>query len=378
MRNDGSFLRRRLRRSGRAIALLGLIGVLPVTGQNTVQVPARGAQGVKTGDLSEDVRAVGYAPDGKTVAGGGSGKTVKVFDVQTGRLLRTLTGHTGCVYTVAYAPDGTALASGGFDKLVRLWDPRTGELKRTFPHRGFDVHAVAFSTDSSLLAIASMGVQNGTAVGTEVQLCDVRTGEVKRTLKGDRHPAMSLAFFPDGKTLATAEGVVKIWDIQTGELKRTLKPERGYVRVVAVSADKQTLAGGGGYTVPQGQGTVTLSEVRLWNVRTGELQRTLTDLRPWLRSVGFSPDGKVLAVGTSGPIRENRTGSWVSSELKLWDARTGDWQRTIEGGIGEVNSLAFSPDGKRIVCCDHEAMTLIDTRTGDRTQTLMTRTLVRP
>jgi WD40 repeat protein len=65
---------------------------------------------------------VAYGPDGKTLASGSYDKTIKLWDVATGKELATPTSHTNRVYSVAFSPDGKTLASGSLDKTIKLWD----------------------------------------------------------------------------------------------------------------------------------------------------------------------------------------------------------------------------------------------------------------
>ena len=100
--------------------------------------------------------SVAFAPDGRLLASGSPDKTIRLWDVQTGRLVRTLAGHTDSVFSVAFAPDGRWLASGSTDTTVRLWDVPTGRLVCTLEGHTSWVWSVAFAPDGYLLASGSM------------------------------------------------------------------------------------------------------------------------------------------------------------------------------------------------------------------------------
>ena len=74
---------------------------------------------------SHGVWSVAYAPDGQTIVSGGVDRYVRVWDIETGRLLRSLRGHTADIRALVFTPDGRTLASGSEDRTIRLWNPKT-------------------------------------------------------------------------------------------------------------------------------------------------------------------------------------------------------------------------------------------------------------
>ena len=150
-------------------------------------------------------------------------RTIKLWDVSTGSEVRTLAGSEGEITAVVFSPDGHTLASASgaiqrfergewvMDRVVRLWDVETGRTTRELS--GLSGTAVAFSSDGRWLASA----------GGDVKVWEVATGAEVRTL----HPpstALNVAFSPDGRWIFTTseDSGTRVWNLQTGELMATL------------------------------------------------------------------------------------------------------------------------------------------------------------
>lgn len=107
-----------------------------------------------TGQHTDRVFDATYSPDGKTLATVSFDKTVRLWDVDTGRNTRTLMGHTEQVYTVAYSPDSKTLATGGYDKVVHLWDAYTGKKLRTLKGHTESLKFVGYALNGSVIVSA--------------------------------------------------------------------------------------------------------------------------------------------------------------------------------------------------------------------------------
>jgi len=151
----------------------------------------------------ETVWSVATSPDGRTLASGSGDRTVKVWDLQTGELRRTLAGHTERVMSVTVSSDGQSLASASNDATVKIWNLQTGELRHTLSEHVDHVNTVAISPSGRTLA---SGSEDQT-----VRLWDLQTGELKRTLAGGSD-IYAIAFASDDTFVSSNKsGEIKVW-----------------------------------------------------------------------------------------------------------------------------------------------------------------------
>ncbi|CAN2040567.1 jouberin [Candidatus Magnetomoraceae bacterium gMMP-15] len=262
----------------------------------------------------KDIESVVFSPDGQILASGSWDKTVKLWNVNNGYLIKTFKGHKLGVGDVAFSPDGKLLASGSRGTNVIIWNIKKSKPIKTLRTGG--VTSVAFSSDGKLLATG--GLNN------PVKLWRVRSGKSLKTLEGHVLYIGSLAFSPNGKFLASGsyDKEAKLWNVKTGKLIRTYRGHSDYVAAVAFSPDGKFLASAGNDEC-----------IKIWDVYSGWHLKTL-ECDSSVRAVIFTQDGLFIVTGHEDAM------------IRLWDVKTGKLIKTLKGLSDPINSLAFSPDGK--------------------------------
>jgi WD40 repeat protein len=284
---------------------------------------------------------IAFDPDGRKLAVAGTDRAVRVVDTTTGVAVVTLTGHSAAVWGVAYSPDGRRLASVGDDRTVRVWETTNGfEIFCLRGHTAL-IQAVAFSPDGQRLASISRGpAVGGRPVPGETVIWDLSKGQAvltlpRRTEPGRQSGLAHVTFSPDGKRLATSEGrTVRVWNAATGQEILTLPSLEEPVTRLAYSPDGSRLA--------------TASEdgsVKVWDAVAGETRLALRGHTSAVYGLTYSSDGRRLVTAASGA---SKAGVLTSSEVKLWDALTGQEILTLSGAPVQVPRVAFDRGGRRL------------------------------
>jgi tricorn protease-like protein/mono/diheme cytochrome c family protein len=173
-------------------------------------------------DHADWIFAVAFSPDGKRLASASRDKTCKVFDVEKKESLVTFPGHAQPVYTIAFSPDGKTVASGGEDGEIRVWNPDAdGKQVRELIGFGGTVFRLRYSPDGQVLAACS--------AGKTVQVFKA-SGGLLRKLQGQQDWIYSLAISPDSKTIASGswDGDVRLWNLADGKPIRNFTAAPGY------------------------------------------------------------------------------------------------------------------------------------------------------
>jgi WD40 repeat protein/tRNA A-37 threonylcarbamoyl transferase component Bud32 len=271
--------------------------------------------------LPEDQVALGVAfgPDGSFIATALADRTVTIRDLSTGRLVRTLRGHTDKVRSVAIGRDGRRTASAGEDRTVRIWDVATGKELSILQGHAAPVLSVAFSPDGKTIASGSHD--------RTIKLWDAEAGGEPRTLNGHVAEVKAVAFSPDGKTVASgdSDGWVMRWDVASGRRIQATRAHPGGIHAIALSPDGRGLATAGYDRI-----------IRVHDLATGQEAHRLAGHAAGIHALAFSPDGRRLASSST-----DRT-------VRIWDPAFGQGVLVLRGHSGPVIAVAFSPDGARL------------------------------
>ena len=333
---------------------------------------------------SREVNGVAVTPDGKRTVSASSDKTLKVWDLESGKELQTLAGHSSGVTAVAVTPDGKLAVSASSDQTLKVWDLGSGKELQTLAGHSGGVNAVAVTADGKRAVSASWD--------KTLKVWDLESGKELQTLAGHSLWVSAVAVTPEGKRAVSAsqDQTLKVWDLDSGKELQTLAGYSPWVNAVAVTPDgKRAVSASGDKTLkvwdlesgkelqmlaghsdrvdgvavtPDGKRAVSASwdkTLKVWDLESGKELQTLAGHSYWVHAVAVTPDGK-RAVSAS----EDET-------LKVWDLANGKEVQTLAGHSDGVNAVAVTADGKRAVSASRDkTLKVWDLESGKKLRTL--------
>lgn len=364
------------------------------------------------------------------------------------------TGHTRSANAVAFSPDNRWLASGGKDNLIKIWDLATGNVLRTLYGHTSNVNALAVSPDGKLLASGSGDIndqrdlgtftQGGVVGGAEdntVRIWSVQTGQQLQVLRGHELPIGAVAFSNDGRSLTSVGGdAVKVWDVSAGtelrsqktkygksgmeklnsmpsfslfgggdkERKQELQRQKNFkmsASKTAVSSNGQIAAVGqpdkavemydaqGGRelrelafkAIPEAENSSLAfsADARLVafakTAETVSVQESATGRELYSINTGFSKTPQRVQFSADGRFVVTATDNNAGAAMKLWDATTGQLIRDLKtsgDSLVSARVISFNRDGSLIaaVAAGAKSIRIFESATGRESRTLQTGT----
>ncbi len=278
-----------------------------------------------------NITAIGFNERGTGLLVANAGR-ITLWSVASGKPIWTI---SDVVNPMAFSADRKIFASANRTG-VTIRDVETGEKLKDLEIAGIEeIPTIVFSPDGHTICV---GADNG-----ELKIINVADGKIMLNLPNQKRERNDpLVFSPDGKKLVSVTGEkISVWDVKTGKLLGTItniversgrKSEIGDVEGVAFASDNQTIAVASG----------AFSKLTLWNAADGKLLKSLDyDTKDGFagiadNSIIFSPDGKFLAGSAEGNIF-------------FWDLNTRKIAKTFKGNTLTVDHVAFSPTNKTIV-----------------------------
>lgn len=301
---------------------------------------------------TDDVQALALTPDGRwAVSGGGSWGlfrdfSLRVWDLQTGKCLRSLEGHKHIVNAVAISADGRLAVSGGKEKVLRIWDLVSGRKLLYLEGHTDEIQSVSMTADGRFAASAGKD--------KEIRFWDLSNGNCFRTLEGNNGSNKTIRITADGKQAVLLElkphldGAVgkfwklsltlSWWDLETGQCLKSLEDHtESFIKIWGGfdSAKALALFGDGRKAL---LGSLD-GQLKIWTASENKLEWKEMERDLWITGLSATADGR-LAVSVEGfSVMKN------VATIKVWDVPAGRRPVILSGHTDQALSVSVTADG---------------------------------
>ncbi len=341
-----------------------------------------------------------FSPDGKWIATSSGDQTARVWDAASGIGISVMKGHSEKVYQVRFSPDGLRVVTASEDGTVCLWDAASlSQMSQVLEGHHSHVVSISFSPDGRHVATGS---KDHTAM-----LWEIHQKEPKRVLKGYSEikdediqdhalgDVLDVRFSPDGKYLVTSSDdsravlrrvdqsrqsigpdqilapftPVRLWNfekgnplqeldgMETGALSSRISPDSKKLLGIPNGDIRQAVRTKGLFSRGWSSSTRSWSDpisIPVWDIKTGSILYSITDLSSDFQDAAFSPDGRFIATLDAGKV-------------KCWDAGDGSFVREFIQ-VNSAQTIEFSPDSKFLLVRNGSGLGLWDVESGKQSQ----------
>jgi len=283
---------------------------------------------------SGSINSVVITSDNCRAISASNDKTLRVWDLESGHELHTLIGHKKGIHVVALTPDNRRVVSGSDDNTLKVWDLETGRMLNTLKGHTAEISAVILTHNGNRIISASRD--------KTLKVWDLESGRELHTLIGHRDIINAVAVTPDGcrAISGSSDETLKVWDLESGQELHTFTGHVYMVLAVAVTSD--------------GRRAVSASRdgiLKIWDLKSmlelhTLIEHTKSD-RPTVRAVVVTPDNcRVVSAS------DDKT-------LKVWDMESGRLLHTLIGHTHYVNTVAVTPDNFKVVSGSSDGILLV-------------------
>jgi WD40 repeat protein len=287
----------------------------------------------------KDVLSVALSPDSRRALSGSADGTMRIWDVETGRLLHFSPAHGSWVTSVAFSPRGAYAMSGGLDGKVRVWEMQSGKEIRCLTAAKFSITSIAFSPDGRYVLASSEDEPF-------IRLWEIESGREVRRFEGHTAAVCRAAISPNGQRVVSLsqDCTLRWWDLASGRELRWIALASTYDGPLASAAA----------IAPDSRHAVSCNlcaEVDLWDLETGQRIREFVGHNSNVFGVAFSPDGRWLVScgGTDYVDADLRGPLGHDNTIRVWDVESGAEVACLMGHTGNVNSVAVSSDSRYVL-----------------------------
>jgi WD40 repeat protein len=286
---------------------------------------------------TEAVYAIAYSPDGKYVVTASFDKTLRVWDVASGKEIKSFggaQGHQGLVDAVALSPDGQSFVSGGTDNFARLWDFPGSKPLRDFAHSDA-VNAVALTVDGKTLA--------GAGKDGNIRLYSTADGKQLFELKGHTGPVTGVSFNANGQLLVSsgADKTLRFWDVTKGTPITSYVAHGAGVNAVAIHPNSASA-----YSVGDD------GLLKFWKLPP-DLPRTLPAHAEAVTALALSNDGNQVVTGSA------------DKTVRLSNFANGQQVKQWKAGNASVTAVAQAPNNSLVAGADADGRLYLWNPTAD-------------
>jgi len=306
---------------------------------------------IRTLSLEADdflINAIAITPDGTKMVS--ASQSLIVWDMKTGTILKTLTGHKKSVNAVVITSDGKQIVSGSNDSTIKIWDIETGKNIDTFIGHQSSIRAIAITPDADGKNLVSASHD------TTLKVWDLQTGQCLCTCIEHQKSVGVLAIHPDGDKVISGDDDKRLilWNLKDGRLLREIKTFEGYLYAIAITNYGISLTKDEKKLLVATRVAERDNPFEVCDISTGKVLKNLTADKTWLGTwiKAFAIDSDETKVVAASEDR---------NQIKIWDLRAGIPLGAFEAHNGDsVSAVAITPDGKQAVTGAHKTLKIWD------------------